>query len=80
MRTTSACMPTAVAVALSPDTPAPMTTTLAAYVPDTPPMSTPRPPSARMRVWAPTMGVSRRATSLIGYSSGSARSAVWTVS
>ena len=35
---TSACMPRAIAAAFIPDTPAPMTTTLAAYTPETPPM------------------------------------------
>src|ERR1041384_1635766 len=50
---TSACMPRAIAAALSPDTPAPMTTTFAAYTPETPPSRTPRPPPARTRGYAP---------------------------
>jgi hypothetical protein len=73
-------MPRAIAAAFMPDTPAPMTTTLAAYTPETPPSSTPRPPWARSRQCAPTCGASRPATSLIGASSGSAPSAVCTVS
>ena len=79
-RSTSACIPRAIAAAFMPETPAPMTTTLAAYTPEMPPISTPRPPWARISVWAPTCGASRPATSLIGASSGSAPSAVWTVS
>ena len=46
---TSACMPRAIAAAFIPDTPAPSTTTLAAYTPDAPPISTPRPPPSRCR-------------------------------
>ena len=46
---TSACMPSAIAAAFMPETPAPMTTTLAAYTPGTPPISTPRPPPERIR-------------------------------
>src|SRR6476620_5680412 len=57
---TSACIPRAMAAAFMPETPAPMTTTLAAYTPLTPPISTPRPPWARMRVCAPTCGASGR--------------------
>ena len=67
---TSACMPRAIAAAFIPATPAPMTTTLAAYTPETPPMRMPRPPSARMRACAPTWGARRPATSDIGASSG----------
>ena len=77
---TSACMPSAIAAAFMPDTPAPITTTFAAYTPETPPMSTPRPPSARMSTCAPTCGASRPATSDIGASSGSDRSGSSTVS
>ena len=47
---TSACMPSAIAAAFMPDTPAPMTTAFAAYTPETPPISTPRPPPCRMQV------------------------------
>ena len=71
---TSACMPSAIAAAFMPETPAPMTTTLAAYTPETPPISTPRPPPERIRWYAPTCGASRPATSDIGASSGSDRS------
>src|SRR3712207_8568218 len=35
---TSACMPRAIAAAFMPETPAPSTTVLAAYTPDTPPI------------------------------------------
>ena len=77
---TSACMPSAIAAAFMPETPAPITTTLAAYTPETPPISTPRPPPCRIRWYAPACGASRPATSLIGASSGSARSGVCTVS
>ena len=65
-------MPSAIAAAFMPDTPAPMTTTLAAYTPDTPPIRVPRPPPCRIRWYAPTCGASRPATSLIGASSGRA--------
>jgi hypothetical protein len=41
--------------------------------PGTPPGSTPRPPTERIRWYAPTCGASRPATSDIGASSGSAR-------
>ena len=37
------------AAAFMPETPAPITTTLAAYTPDTPPISVPRPPPWRIR-------------------------------
>ncbi len=63
-----------------PETPAPMTTTFAAYTPLTPPIRTPRPPWARIRVWAPTWGASRPATSDIGASNGRERSGSSTVS
>src|SRR5512132_681081 len=51
---TSACMPSAIAAAFMPETPPPMTTTLAAYTPGTPPISTPRPPPERIRWYEPT--------------------------
>ncbi len=73
-------MPSAIAAAFMPETPAPITTTFAAYTPDTPPMRTPRPPPDRIRWYAPASGASRPATSLIGASRGSERSASWTVS
>ena len=73
-------MPSAMAAAFMPETPAPMTTTFAAYTPLTPPMSTPRPPCARISVWAPTWGARRPATSDIGASSGSEWSDSSTVS
>ena len=73
-------MPAAMAAAFSPETPAPITTTLAAYTPGTPPIRTPRPPSAFIKVAAPTCGASRPATSDIGASRGSAPSGVCTVS
>ena len=41
-------MPRAIAAAFMPETPAPMTTTFAAYTPGTPPIRTPRPPWARI--------------------------------
>ena len=57
-----------------------MTTTLAAYTPETPPISTPRPPPERIRWYAPTCGASRPATSDIGASSGNELSDSSTVS
>ena len=48
--------------------------------PETPPISTPRPPWPFSRSLAPTWGAIRPATSLIGASSGSLPSAVCTVS
>ena len=48
-RVTSACMPSAIVAASMPETPAPITTTLAGWVPGTPPMSVPRPPCAAIR-------------------------------
>ena len=63
-----------------PDTPAPSTTTFAAYTPDTPTISTPRPPCARSRKCAPACGAIRPATSDIGASSGSEPSGSCTVS
>ena len=77
---TSACMPSAIAAAFRPATPAPMTTTFAAYTPDTPASRMPRPPPARIRWYAPTCGASRPATSDIGASSGNDRSGSSTVS
>ena len=73
-------MPSAMAAAFWPETPAPMTTTFAAYTPGTPPIRVPRPPPWRIRWYEPTCGASRPATSDIGASSGSERSGSWTVS
>ena len=73
-------MPSAIAAAFMPETPAPSTTTFAAYTPDTPPISTPRPPPSRCRWCAPTCGAIRPATSDIGASSGSDPSRSCTVS
>ena len=68
------------AAAFIPATPAPITTTLAAYTPETPPISVPRPPPWRIRWYAPTCGARRPATSLIGASNGSSPLGSWTVS
>ena len=73
-------MPSAIAAAFMPETPAPMTTTFAAYTPGHAAEQDAAAAVARSRVCAPTWGASRPATSLIGASSGSAPSAVCTVS
>ena len=73
-------MPSAMAAAFWPETPAPITTTFAAYTPGTPPISMPRPPPWRIRWYEPTCGASRPATSDIGASSGSEPSGSCTVS
>ncbi len=73
-------MPTAIATAFDPATPAPITTTLAGWTPGTPLMSTPRPAPGRMRWAEPTSGAIRPATSLIGARRGSERSGSSTVS
>src|SRR5438270_456547 len=64
---TSACIPSAIAAAFRPDTPAPMTTTLALCTPETPPISTPRPPCVRIRLCAPTCGASRNSLFLTSF-------------
>ena len=73
-------MPTAICAAFSPDTPPPMTMTLAGATPGTPPGSTPRPPLNFIRLYAPTCGASRPATSDMGASNGSERFGSCTVS
>ena len=78
--TTWACIPTAIAAAFIPLTPAPITTTLAPYAPDTPPINTPRPPPLRINRYAPIWAASRPATSDIGASSGRVPSLAVTVS
>ena len=81
MRMTSASMPWAIHAALVPTVPAPITTTRAGpHARGAPPSSTPRPPLARSRKWAPICGARRPATSLMGASSGSAPEALRTVS
>ena len=66
--------------AASPETPAPMTTTLAGATPGTPVMNVPWPPPGRIRWYAPISGAIRPATSLIGVSNGSELSRSRTVS
>ncbi len=73
-------MPIAIAAALKPTTPPPITITLAAGTPGTPPSSTPRPPRGRSRKKAPAWVAILPATSLIGASSGSRPWASVTVS
>ncbi len=80
MATTSACMPTAMAAAFDPATPAPITTTRPARTPGTPLSSTPRPPAGRWRCSAPAIVAIRPAISLIGARSGSEPSGRRTVS
>ena len=77
---TSASIPAAIWAALDPAMPPPSTTTRAGSTPDAPPMRTPRPPRGRSRAAAPTWGAIRPAISLMGASSGSRPSGVWTVS
>ena len=77
---TSACMPSAIAAAFIPETPAPSTTTFAAYTPERRPSAHRGRPAPAPGVCAPTCGAIRPATSDIGASSGSAPSAVCTVS
>ena len=73
-------MPWAIQAAFWPAMPPPSTSTLAAATPETPPISTPRPPDSRSSRWAPTWGAIRPATSLMGASSGSRPSDSSTVS
>ena len=68
---TSASMPIAMAAALKPTTPPPITITFAAATPGTPPSSTPRPPSGFSSMNAPAWVAILPATSDIGASSGS---------
>ena len=77
---TIARIPSAIFAASVPDTPPPMMRTFAAGVPGTPPRRMPAPPAGLSRWWAAACTAMRPATSLIGVSSGSLRSAVCTVS
>ena len=76
----SAQVPAATATAFMPETPVPMMTTLAGATPETPPMTTPRPPSTRARHWAPTRGGKAARDLTHRDSSGSEPSGSWTVS
>ena len=67
---TSACMPIAICAALKPTAPPPMTMTLAAATPGTPPSRTPRPPRGFSSMKAPAWVAIFPATSLIGASNG----------
>ncbi len=77
---TSASIPIAMKAAFMPTTPPPITITVAAATPGTPPSSTPRPPSGFSRKNAPAWVAILPATSLIGASSGSRPRASSTVS
>ena len=77
---TSASIPIAIEAALKPTAPPPITITLAAATPGTPPSRIPRPPSGFSRKKAPAWVAILPATSLIGASSGSRPSASSTVS
>ena len=77
---TSAPMPMAMRAALVPALPAPRTVTRPGGTPETPPISTPRPPWGRSRWWAPAWVAIRPAISLIGASSGSVPECSCTVS
>ena len=69
--TVSASIPIAMNAAFIPTTPPPMTMTVAAGTPGTPPSRTPRPPSGRSSMNAPACVAILPATSLIGARSGS---------
>ena len=73
-------MPIAMNAAFMPTTPPPITITLAAATPGTPPSRMPRPPSGFSSMKAPAWVAILPATSLIGASSGSRPSASSTVS
>ena len=73
-------MPTAMSAAFWPTTPPPMTMTLPAATPGTPPSSRPRPPSGFSSMKAPAWVAILPAISLIGASSGSRPRASSTVS
>ena len=73
-------MPIAISAAFRPTTPPPMTMTLPAATPGTPPSSSPRPPSGFSSMNAPAWVAILPATSLIGASSGSRPRASLTVS
>ena len=64
-------MPIAMKAAFMPTTPPPITITVAAATPGTPPSRMPRPPSGRSRMKAPAWVATLPAISLIGASSGS---------
>ena len=64
-------MPSAMIAAFIPTTPPPITSTLPAATPGTPPSSSPRPPSGFSSMNAPAWVAILPATSLIGASSGS---------
>ena len=73
-------IPRAIFAASVPETPPPMMRTFAAGVPGTPPSRMPAPPAGLSRWCAAACTDIRPATSLMGVSSGSLRSAVCTVS
>ncbi len=70
-RFTLAPSPSASLAAFVPTTPAPRMVMDPVCTPGTPAKSTPLPPCARSRKWAPTCGAMRPATSLMGVRSGS---------
>ena len=63
-------MPIAIVAAFIPTTPPPITSTLPAATPGTPPSSSPRPPRGFSSMKAPAWVAILPATSLIGASSG----------
>ena len=73
-------MPSAINAAFCPTTPPPITITLPAATPGTPPSSSPRPPSGFSSMNAPACVAILPAISLIGASSGSRPCASSTVS
>ena len=73
-------MPIAMNAAFIPTTPPPITSTVAAATPGTPPSRMPRPPSGFSSMNAPACVAILPATSLIGASSGSRPSPSTTVS
>ncbi len=73
-------MPIAIVAAFMPTTPPPITSTLAAATPGTPPSRMPRPPSGFSSMKAPAWVAILPAISLIGASSGSRPRASSTVS
>ena len=77
---TSASIPIAMKAAFMPTAPPPMTITLAAATPGTPPSRMPRPPSGFSSMKAPAWVAILPAISLIGASSGSRPRASSTVS
>jgi hypothetical protein len=77
---TSACIPIAMNAAFLPTTPPPITSTVAAATPGTPPRRIPLPPSGFSSMNAPACVAILPATSLIGASSGRRAAASSTVS